>query len=377
MPALQTTLLWGPTATGKTHLLATAARGYHNHTGRKVRLVSAESAQSQSQMGKLIAEGIVEAWYLDGKADFPFERLWQAMLGYWPIDPQEPLSLMVPAFSYRYEAACAKCQTKPYDSDKPPDLKAIELLKCPKCKEALLVRTVRVVDKRNGIDKVGMYQFEGLTEFSAMMMKDMSVRTAKYMLTGSAQESLGGNSAVAFRDGELIVGGTTLPHFGTAQSQIKYRVDESKHLHGVDFVLWTAVDSDDRDKDNKRAGRCFGPKVAGSAATSDIPRWFGPTLGTCLVPQHGTMKGKEYRLYMETFYQTWDALDAKVPNLCNNRIPPNQLRRGKPDQVPEYYVVDPENETLLWDVLKLICERQGVPVPARTPVAQLAEVKRA
>lgn len=357
----QCLLLWGPAGSGKSNLLATAARGYHEASGRKVRLVSAESIQSQSMLSELITAGIVEAWFLDQRKETPFERMYRSVLGDWPLDPQEPLSPLVPAFTFRFKATCDKCQTTPYDSEKAPEPAALAQLKCPKCKEPLLVRTLRVPNPRNGIQHVGMYLFEGLTEFSQMMMDNMADRVAKLETMGGTNEKQGGDVAVRFRDGDYWVGGNTQSHYGTAQRQIKLRVDESKHLIGADYVLWTAVEADDRDEKNKRQGRCFGPKVAGTAATPDIQRWFGPTLGTRIVPAGGDgNKEVEFRLYMQTYFQKWDALDKNVPNLCNNRIPPHQLKRGEPGGVPDFYPVKPEDKTLLWRVIQLIDEKQGL-----------------
>ena len=363
----QTMLIWGPSGSGKTNLLATAARGYYETTGRRVRLVTAESAQSQSQLGDMIEAKIVEPWFLDMRKETPFERMYRAMLGDWPLDPSEPLSPLIPAFSFRYRAKCDKCGTTPYDSEKAPDASATAQLKCPKCKEALLVRTLRVPNERNGIGQVGMYLFEGLTEFSQKMMDDMAERVAKVETLGG-NEKQGGDVSVRFKDGDYWVGGSTQSHYGIAQRQIKLRVDESKHLLGVDYVLWTAVEADDRDQQNKRQGRVFGPKVAGTAATADIQRWFGPTLGTRVVPKHGTMAGDEWRLYMQTYFQTWDSIDAKVPNLCNNRIPSHALRKGQKDAVPEYFVFSPDDKTLLWRVIQLIEERQGLKLLAKGEV---------
>lgn len=368
MPVKQTVLIWGPTESGKSGLLATAARGYYQATKRKVRLVTAESAQSGSQLAGLIAEGIVQPWFLDNRADTPFERIYQACLGYWPIDPNEPLSPLVPAFTYRYEAKCDKCGKLLYGSEAPA--KDVNLLTCKPCQLPAIQRTIRVPNERNGIQEIGMYLFEGLTEFSEMMMKDMSRRVAMgEAMTGEKQ---GGEVAIRFRDGDLWIGGNTQGQYGTAQSQIKSRVDESKHLLGVDYVIWTAVEGMDTDEKNKRTGKVFGPKIAGNAKTGDVPRWFGPTLGTRKVPQHGTMKGDEYRLYLSTYFQAWDTLDSKIPNICNNRIPTHQL-----SDVPAHLVVDPNDTTLLWRVLQMIEKKQlaqpqgpGVQQPLTKPPAQ-------
>jgi hypothetical protein len=319
-------------------------------------------------MGDLIEAGVVEAWFLDMRKETPFERMYRSVLGDWPLDPSEPLSPLVPAFSFRYVAKCEADGAVAYDNEKAPT-DASKLI-CLKCKAPLLVRTIRQPNPKNGIGAVGMYLFEGLTEFSQMMMDNMAERVARLESGQGGQEKQGGDVAVRFKDGDYWVGGNTPSHYGVAQRQIKLRVDESKHLMGVDYVLWTAVEADDRDQQNKRQGRVFGPKVAGTAATADILRWFGPSLGTRVVPGDAG-KAPEYRLYMQTYFQTWDSLDAKVPNLCNNRIPPHQLRKGKADAIPEHYVVDPNDRTLLWKVLQTIEERQGL-----APLVRKAEVAK-
>lgn len=358
--ARQTALLWGPTQSGKSSLCASFARGYHEQTGKRVRLVTAESAQCRPIYAELVESGIVTPWYMDATKKLPFERLWQACLGYWPEDTTEPLSRMIPAFTYRYRAACAKCSVTPYDQATAPTVAVADQLKCLKCKDPLMVKTVRIPNPANGIDKIGAYLFDGgLTEFSQMMMDDMGERVARNETLGGANEKQGGDVAIRFLDGTYAVGGNTQSQYGAAQRQIKLRVDETKGLD-VDYVIWTAVEADDRDAANKRQGRVFGPKVSGTAATADIPRWFGPTLGTRFVPKHGQMQADEHRLYMRTYFQSWDGLDAKVPNLCNNRIPPHRL-----DGIPEYYTIAPGEKTKLWQVMQEIEKRMGLPALAR------------
>jgi hypothetical protein len=220
-----------------------------------------------------------------------------------------------------------------------------------------------------------MYLFETLHEFCDMMMLNMSERVARLEATVQSRgtgpapdENQGGDVAVRFRDGDLWIGSNTRSHYGTAQRQLKNRIDESKHLFGVDYVWWTAQEADDRDDDNKRIGRCFGPKAVGQAATSFIPGWFGPTMGARVLPAGvDGAKDKQYRLYTSTYFQTWIMADARIPNLCNNRIPSHRLDNGmdyvtgKQGAIPAYYTIDRNDKTFLWRLMRTIEERQGLP----------------
>lgn len=354
MPAKLTVCLWGSTGHGKSQLLSTFARGQWKATGKKTRLVSAESAQGQGLFAEGIAEGYILPWWLDARTDQPFARMIDAVLGYWPEDPEEPFSRRIPAFTIKYVANCPKegCpqgQTPVYQSDKAPQ--AASSLVCPKCKTPAIVRTQRERhDKR--LDEVGAYVFEGLTEFSDMLMKDMSRRSA-------AGEKMGEDVAVRFKDGDVEIAGSSRSSYGVAQRQMKNRVDESKHLP-VDYVLWSAGREDGVDRD-RNGVTVFGPKIAGSAATADVPRWFGPTLSAVAVPMGTPEKPAEpeFRLYLSKYYQTWLPLQAKLENVCNNRIPPHRM-----NGIPPFVVVKPEDDICLWKVLRQIEERQAPQPPS-------------
>lgn len=371
--AKHTNLLWASTSHGKTALLNTFARGLHESTGKKTRVVSAEKAQSEGIFREGIEAGWILPWWIDDNRDVtgsvitPFERMTDAMLGKWPLDAANPLSPLVPAFSTQYRAVCREKDKAGhegkdvivYQSEKAPQ--NTTSLRCPKCSQAVIVETVRqITDKR--LEEVGAYFIEGLTEMGAMMMQNMAQRAAR-------GESTGGDIPVRFQDGQMWVGSPTRGHYGTAQNQLKNRVGESKHLP-VDYVWWTAGREDGKDSD--RNITVFGPKLPGSAATADVPRWFGTTLSSCAVPVAGAngTQAIEYRLYLQKYFCTWIDAIKQMENLVNNRIPPERLRG-----IPSYVVIDQskdhvediggmkirfgERSTVLWDICRLIEERQA------------------
>lgn len=352
--------LYGTSTTGKTNLLRTAALGYHKATGKKVRLVSAESAQ-RGPIEPAIRAGVIEPWWIDN-ATFPFERVRDAVQGAWPVDPDDPSSPVIPAFIYKYSGTCATCKTLVYQAEKaPPSV----LLPCPKCKAAappVIIRPAREINKANGIQDVGMYLFEGGTAFGELFMDNMSDRSAK-------GEKMGEDVAVRFKDGALEIAGSSRSSYGIAQRRIKNACQEARHLP-VDYDIWTFTKEVGTDDMSKQA--VLGPKLPGSAATPDVPRWFGPLLGTTAVPiKKGTETVKEYRLYLTTYYETWNKAIEGLPNLCNDRIPAN-MREG----VKDFYVVDPNDDALLWNIIKMIDERLGVaPAETKADVALVGGVK--
>lgn len=343
MPVKQHIIVFGPSGSGKTNLLRTFAEGFHAKTGKKVRLVSGESAQ-KGPIEPAIRSGIVEPWWIDN-ANFPFERVREATQGGWPTDTNDPLSPVVPAFAYKYAGKCNTDGTLVYQSEKPPQS---VLTTCCKCKAPVTIRTVRELNPANGIDKVGAYLFEGCTAFGEMFMDNMSDRSAR-------GEKMGEDVAVRFRDGQLDIAASSRSSYGIAQRRVKAAVGESRHLP-VDYCIWTATLETGQDEDARIV--VFGPKLPGSKATADVPRWFGPSLSATWCPVTG--KDKEFRLYLKTFYHTWLKGVDTIPVVCNNRIPADQLDAT----VPNYFVVKPDDKTFLWRVVEMIDSKQAITPPA-------------
>ncbi len=367
--AKHTSLLWAPSNCGKSSLFMGFAKGLFEVTGKRTRLVSAEKAQSEGIFREGIEKGYVLPWWIDakmgadGRMETPFQRLIEAMLGDWPLDVTNPYSTLVKAHTIQYRATCNNSDKHPdkqpklvYQSDKATNI--VSELTCPLCKKAAVLETVRVIaDKR--LDEVGCYVFEGMTEFSEILMQNLQKRAA-------LGENTGGNIATRFQDGDVWIGSNTQGHYGTAQNEMRNHIRESRHLP-VDYVWWSARMEDGKDSD--RGGvLVFGPKIAGTAKTPEIPAWFGTTLSCCTVPvTKNNATESEYRLYLKEYFQDWIQVIAKVKCIVDNRIPPANLKGipqfinwTQPSEKPEVEVagVKMPLETLLWHVTRLIEARQ-------------------
>ena len=351
-------LLYSPTGGGKSSLFGTFARGLHAATGKRSRVYTADGGDWLDR--DLVEAGIVEIWHMN-RATYPFERLREVCQGAWPTDPSDPDSPIIPAvLATKYLAKCLGCNKVLHDSEKLP---ATPIVECKECRRPVPLKIARRINEANGIQGIGAVFYEGLTAFSDMLMDNMSARTAR-------GEKIGEDAAVRFQDGSEAVAGSSRSSYGIAQRRPKAAVEESRLLP-VDYVWWSARLN--RGTDDERRVPVFGPKVAGNAATDEIPAWFGVTLGLTIAP--ATPKGVERRLYLRNFYQEWNKAIADVENLANARIPPHRLSdKFKLDgreyaNVPDYFVYNAANATMLWDVMQVIEARQATPAQVQQVVS--------
>lgn len=337
--------LWAPSGHAKTSLLATFVTGLHRATGKRARLYNVDGGVASIQH---LSPSMVDIWEM-GNQPYAFEAMLDASRGYWPKDAADPTSPLEPPVLTKYIAHCEACNTRLYESDKAGQMN-IPCTKCPG-KPLIPIRARNVYNPANGLDKdnIGVLLYEGMTGFAEKMMDNMSDRSAK-------GEKIGEDIAVRFKDGNTDIGGVSRSAYGIAQRRIKRAVEYSRVVPGVDYVIWTAHKA--RGEDDVKRSPVFGPKIVGSAATDDVPRWFGPCLGVSKWPASGP-KPAEFRVYLASYFEDFNQITKDVVHVCNSRIPPHVL-----NGVPDYYAFDKGKtgefggETLLWDIVQMIERKQ-------------------
>jgi hypothetical protein len=350
MPVKQMICLWSPSGCGKTSLLATFVTGLYRATGKRARLYNVDGGVASIK--HLEAAGVLDIFEMTNQP-YAFEAMLDASRGYWPRDLADPQSPLEPPTLVRYVAECAACSKRVYDDAK-AGVQAN--MPCPTCKAVIPIRPRNVWNPANDLSKanVGVLLYEGGTGFGEKMMDNMSDRSAK-------GEKIGEDIAVRFRDGQVDIGGVSRSAYGIAQRRIKRAVEYSRMVPGVDYVIWTFHKA--RGEDDVKRSPVFGPKIVGSAATDDVPRWFGPCLSATKWP---ISAGKdEYRVYLTSYFETFNAITKEIMHIVNSRIPPSQL-----DGVQDYYVFDRAKkgpfgaETLLWDIVQMIEQKQAAAAKA-------------
>src|SRR6267142_1242357 len=131
--------------------------------------------------------------------------------------------------------------------------------------------------KQSDMGEVGAYAFEGMSDFSTLVMSNLLGRT-DISIPGTPKESFVQDKGTS--EG-MRWGFSGMAHYGFIQQRIYEMVTTSNHLP-VHKVLWTAYDTDAKDS-NKR--QIYGPMIIGEASTGQCGRWFGAMLHLTLVPQ--------------------------------------------------------------------------------------------
>lgn len=252
---IESFLVYGVSGSGKTTQVQELARWIHDHGGKRTRLVST-SGGGWTAIKPAIEAGLVIPTYIRTR-EHPIETLDKMTQGWWPADPKDPTSKLIPP------------------------------------------------EKQEDWNDIGAYAFDSMTESCEWMMSYMNNEEAAGNIKVSAQP-------MKFRDGNTNYGSPSQAHYGNIQMRISDFVANSKGLRGK-YVLWTALELKATD-DNTRLP-LYGPDVSGKAKTAIASAWFDNTLHLYITGRGGLKKGeKEHRMYTCNHFE-----DDTIPFVAKNR----------------------------------------------------------
>lgn len=284
----RTELVYGRSGSGKTSWALRLARWMWETKGLRSRWLIGDGGVETIESSGMIDAGVIEVFQYNNHVD-PFLTSQQICDGFWPEDPLDPKSKMLP-----------------------PNIEAYT-------------------------DTIGLTVFEGLTVMADVMMSDkeggLSDRAAK-------GEKIGQDSPFVLIDGGKKFGGNPPSHFGFVQRRIEDNIERSRAL--PNWIQWTSHERKAEDGDTN--DKLFGPDVCGKALTAKIGGKFGNTIH--LHPASRTNKVKdpvtgkmvdteqiEYRAYTRSHYDPMQK--TYVTYYANNRMP-IEFREDMPEYLTGY-----------------------------------------
>lgn len=319
------TLIIGPTGSGKSFLLATA----YEYVWEQYKMISlhynSDPGGFPDKLRALAAVGIVRIWRMQSRGiEYSFETAQLAARGYWPstIDPKSGMSpknvTMIPPVVTTYVEFCGGCGK---EAGRSVVMATLNRGTCPHCGKIRSAQTGRVQQAQTvsrGFERIGTRGYDGLTSISDWYMQDMSHRIE----LGGEQSSLGGKIA----SGGLSWQQNNRAQVGFAQQRAHELVTSSLEIPGMLVMpLWTAISDESTDEGGLPV---VGPKLAGSAKTDIAPQWFGNVFEARLASENGR---KQRKLYLSSF------IDQQNRN--------HLLRhRGDPRLVPEVVSDEPYDQ---------------------------------
>lgn len=319
------TLIIGPTGSGKTALLATAYEYVWEEHKRISLHYNSDPGGFPDKLRALISVGIVRVWRMQSRGiDLSFESADLAAKGYWPakVDPKSGISprgvRLIPPVVTLYVETCGHCNQEAGRS-----IVLALLLKglCPHCQKVRTPQTgsiQQIQTVSRGFENVGTRGYDGLTSISDWYLQDLSMRKD----LGGEEGALGGRVI----SGDQTYRQNNRSQVGFAQSRAQALITNSLEIPGMIVMpLWTAITNETTDQGGLPV---IGPKLAGDAKTDIAPQWFGNVFETTVVETAN--KRKQRRVYLSQFID-----DQNRRHLLRHR--------GDGRLVPEY-VEDPPYE---------------------------------
>lgn len=286
------TLVMGPTGSGKTSLIATLAEWGYLTYGATTFLYSSDGGGYPDRVSALIARGIVKVFRMrsrnGGDDSLALETSMKASKGWWParINPQTGM-------------------TDPNVPMVPPRVQNPD-------------GSWRI---NKGFPERRIVAFDGLSSLSNWWVDDMQARAGRLEITGGEK---GGGIGVIVSGTERFSGGSR-SQIGFAQNRAHQFVLNTNGIPDLALPpVFTALTNEATDE---AALRICGPKFAGQAKTDEGPQWFGNVLES---RQANDDKGNRlFRLWLTEF------VENGIRHLCKNRAEAGLLPMYLQDPAPE------------------------------------------
>jgi len=268
--------VYGQSGVGKTTMLGMILNHYRiKNKKAKAKLYTCED---YGPLVKLIDKDLIEVWQINLR-DHPFNTCTMATDGFWPEDPTDPESELIP----------------PTKSD---------------------------------FEEYPVRFFEGLSTWGEFMIGNYAVgglaeragrgdHTGPGTRPGTDEPSFIDGAVRGEKDSGTPVGGNSMSHYNLVQRQIHARVVKSQRFPC--HVWWTAHEMKAQKDEYGRTHPNFGPEIVGSAATPRAPRWFGNLFHLSIVQVEREASAKKKSKYLkdegEHMVFLKEHYDPAIPNI--------------------------------------------------------------
>lgn len=317
------TCIYGDSGSGKSDQIAEVVEYGWERYHRLSRVVTADLGGFGNKLLRLIRLGIAQVWNPTNHIE-PMETMEDASFGAWPEKIDDPYTgyaqpdvrLVMPQET-RWTVFCQAGH--PVKTVRSKTLLNGFSIQCPTCKTVTTMNNWSKVTEASyrapGAKHVGLYMFDSGTSLQDWAMQDMAFRAARGEIGGEGS-ALGKDAKII--SGKYTFGSNNRAHYGFAQNRIHSWVKNSRTIPGqVVPPIWTFLEL--RSTDDARGVPIFGPKIAGSAKTADIPSW----MGNCVhASKEENDKGRMvFRLWLTTHIDP----GSTIPHLAKTRAEPGTL----------------------------------------------------
>jgi hypothetical protein len=298
-------LISGPTGSGKSSLLATAAEYCYRHHKGITRLAVCDGGGMGTKTEALCELGIIQPFKMrsrvgGGAEGLVEETIMRVSQGWWPSEFLDPVQGIVregvpllPPMSTDFVSKCPK----DHELQRVAMRGLLQPAQCPQCRILIPLAQAKITQETRvtpGFERVRAWACDGLTSASDWVMLSLADRTGRLELNPNDKAAIG-----RVISGDMAFAGNTRAHYGFAQTQSEKWLLHSTAIPGLALPpMWTSLETR-IDAEGSLALPFYGPAIAGSAKTWKVPQWVGNYIGAAIVTDS---KGKkEWRLYLSEF----------------------------------------------------------------------------
>lgn len=335
--------IYGISGAGKSSLADTGAEYCFATFGKVTLCYAADLGGFGNKRLTLIRNGIMRVYDPRNHIN-PFETMELISLGAWPvelIDPERgyaaPDAPLILPRRVVYQQYCPQGHpTRRFDS---VAVMTASATPCPTCGVVTTVMTASKVDKlivRHPLfAQVGHRIYDSMSALNDWGLQDLQKQSAEGTLpkTSSGGSLLG--AADALQSGTMRFGSSSEGQYGFVQNRTYGWLSNIRAI--PDHVLPpTATFFVEISKERKGGGGDvhYGPKIAGTAKTSEIGGWLGNCLHATREPYSDSDSRMVHRLWLRNH------IDARDPA----RLPYIAKHRGTPLGMPDYLEDKPDAE---------------------------------
>lgn len=333
--AFKADLFYGASGLGKTAQIGKAAEWAAKKWGKRTRLISADGG-GWDVVRPHVNAGLIVPFAVRGSEHF-VETIDKLCQGYWPADPENPLSPLEPPTVVAYELRCRRCivEGKPKLIYGPAPTQPRGVI-CPTCKGAVMgpepnplaLTSMRYPNPKNDLRDFALIGIEGLTSIGDSILE--------YLMKTSA--SLSQDPSYKWTDGDSAYSGGNMTYYGFAQNRLYEFVHKSHMIPYVNKVIWTALEGRGEEEGTKVP--IFGPSIAGKKATGKATQWFGNSLHFELLSTTGSADAnQQLKIDAKPIIYVRNHADAftKIPFQAKIRVPMSMAK-----DIPDFVEADVE-----------------------------------
>ena len=159
--------------------------------------------------------------------------------------------------------------------------------------------------------EIGAYILEGATGLAKVLLQHIR----------QSPDTVGFKHSYSYVEDDYLIQGLQEGHYGIVQMEVNKLIEQGFENLPIDYFICTARVGKGERKRTKE--NCYGPQIAGNAATPDVPSWFKDCIHLSREQSSIEREGETVKIeQIVAWFMNHTDTETGVPYLCKSRLTP-------------------------------------------------------